>query len=52
MGIRVAKICAGQGAVHAPVVIDSVHRFDPQQFHAVEQNKEAQEKQPLCKGER
>lgn len=46
MSVRITKISAGQGAVHTPVVVDTVYRPDPQQFNAIEQDEEDEKKKP------
>ena len=44
MGIRVTKIGTGQGAVHSPVIVDTISRTDKKQFYHVEQNQEKQDR--------
>ena len=39
MGFGIAEIGTGECAVHAPVIVDSIYRPDPEKFQAVEQHK-------------
>jgi hypothetical protein len=47
MRLRIAQIGAGQGAVHAPVVVDAVHGFYPQKLNGVEYDKKGEEEEVL-----
>jgi hypothetical protein len=47
MCLRISQIGAGQGAVHAPVVVDPVNGFYPQKLYGVEYDKEGEEEKVL-----
>ena len=47
MGIRIPQIGAGQGAVHTPVIVNAVHRSDPEQFNTIENNCKSKKEQTL-----